>query len=254
MSSQNYGESDILDVCIKAGYVMLANGAETYRVEDTLYRIAASYGLKNINVFCIPTAVIITVQGQNEHDYTELLRADSGSTDLGKVALVNELSREITRNPLPLETVSKKLDDIQHSAPQFKEWQRVVGISIACACFVFIFGGNWSDFIPAGIAGGVGLTVFEKANNILYVTFFSQIIASFMTGMVIVVFMYVGLGDHMNVMIVSALMGLVPGMAITNSFRDLMAGHLVAGISLAAQALLTAAAIGVGIVLVLALI
>jgi uncharacterized membrane protein YjjP (DUF1212 family) len=40
-------------------------------------------------------------------------------------------------------------------------------------------------------------------------------------------------------------------MAITNSLRDLMAGHLLAGVSLVAKALLTASAIGIGIAMVL---
>jgi len=47
-------------------------------------------------------------------------------------------------------------------------------------------------------------------------------------------------------------MSLVPGLLITNAIRDLMAGHLVSGISKGAEAFLTAFAIGTGIAMVLA--
>ena len=45
---QLYPVAKILDAIVEAGRVMLENGAETYRVEDTLYRIAKSYNLKYI--------------------------------------------------------------------------------------------------------------------------------------------------------------------------------------------------------------
>lgn len=253
MRAQYYDEAEVLDLCIHAGSVMLANGAETYRVEDTLYRIAASYGLTYINVFVVPTAIILTVQGEKRQDYTELLRTSSGSTNLQKVTAVNDLSREISATPLPPEVVRQKLTAIEMHTPEFTRWQRTFGVSLACACFVFLFGGGWMDFVPAGIAAGFGMNAFEKVDNFFNVTFFAQIVASFVTGIIAMLFVQTGWGNNLDTIIVSALMGLVPGMAITNSFRDLMAGHLVAGISLLAQALLTAAAIGVGIVLVLAL-
>jgi uncharacterized membrane protein YjjP (DUF1212 family) len=48
-------------------------------------------------------------------------------------------------------------------------------------------------------------------------------------------------------------MPLVPGLLITNAVRDLMAGHLVSGLSKGAEAFLTAFAIGTGIAVVFSL-
>lgn len=36
--------NEIIDVCLLAGKIMLQNGAETSRVEDTMVRIAAAFG------------------------------------------------------------------------------------------------------------------------------------------------------------------------------------------------------------------
>ena len=49
-------------------------------------------------------------------------------------------------------------------------------------------------------------------------------------------------------------MPLVPGLLITNAVRDVMAGHLVSGISKGAEAFLTAFAIGGGIAIVFTLV
>ncbi len=47
-------------------------------------------------------------------------------------------------------------------------------------------------------------------------------------------------------------MPLVPGLHITNAVRDLMAGHLVAGVSKGVESVLTAFAIGAGVAVVFA--
>ena len=56
-----------------------------------------------------------------------------------------------------------------------------------------------------------------------------------------------------GLIIIGALMALVPGIAMTNAMRDIMAGDMVAGISKAAEALLIGAAIALGTALALGL-
>ena len=62
-----------------------------------------------------------------------------------------------------------------------------------------------------------------------------------------------GLGEHVDQIIIGALMALVPGIALTNAMRDIMAGDMVSGISKAAEALLIGAAIALGTALSLGL-
>lgn len=49
-------------------------------------------------------------------------------------------------------------------------------------------------------------------------------------------------------------MPLVPGVALTNSLREIMAGHMISGTVRALDALLIAAAIGGGVVLAATLV
>ncbi len=52
MTQQKLDKYEIMDVSLLAGKIMLESGAETYRVEDTMMRIAASYGIKKIPQLC----------------------------------------------------------------------------------------------------------------------------------------------------------------------------------------------------------
>ena len=53
--------------------MLLEYGAEIYRVEDSIIRIASAYGFntenKTIEVFSIPTSLIITVNDGEEAPY-----------------------------------------------------------------------------------------------------------------------------------------------------------------------------------------
>lgn len=248
---QEYKVADILDVCVEAGRVMLENGAETYRVEDTLYRIAKSYNLVYVNVFVVPTAIILTVQGQDGQDHTELLRLIDRQTNLEKVAKVNDFSRDLTQKTFSPEEAKLRLQTIQNEPRNFSTWQRNLAIAVACGFFPILFGGTYGDMIPAFIAGGLGHYLFDVVNRVTNVSFFAEMLASFFIGWCAVLFTSLGLGQDMNIIIISSVMCLVPGMAITNSLRDLMAGHLIAGVAVVAKALLTASAIGIGIAMVL---
>ncbi len=85
-------ENKVIDVVLVPGSRLLESGAETYRVEDTMNRIAHSYGLHNTYSFVSSTAII----SLNDRTSTRLIRVQERTTDLEKIALTNSLSRKIS--------------------------------------------------------------------------------------------------------------------------------------------------------------
>jgi len=83
--------------------------------------------------------------------------------------------------------------------------------------------------------------------------FFINLLASFMVTLMAIYAVKLGVAQHSDLIIIGTLMTLVPGVAITNAMRDIIAGDLLAGTMKAVEALLVALAlaIGTGIVLIL---
>ncbi|MDU3969362.1 MAG: threonine/serine exporter ThrE family protein [Staphylococcus epidermidis] len=54
-------ENKVIDVVLIAGRILLEAGAETYRIEDTMNRIAHSYGLHDTYSFVTSTAIIFSL-------------------------------------------------------------------------------------------------------------------------------------------------------------------------------------------------
>ena len=119
--------------------------------------------------------------------------------------------------------------------------------------FSLFFGGSLADMFCGGLCGVVvGLCMAFTAHwggNL----FFRTIAGAAASALAAVVLTAVGLGEHLDQIIIGALMALVPGIALTNAMRDIMAGDMVSGISKAAEALLIGAAIALGTALSLGL-
>jgi uncharacterized membrane protein YjjP (DUF1212 family) len=241
---------EIMEVCLLAGKIMLQSGGETYRVEDTMMRIAAAFGIENSHSYVTPTGIIFSAGG-TEPTKTKLIRISSRSTDLKKVAMVNSISRRITSGELNLESALTLLKELDALNVTFPFMVQVAAASIASGCFMIMFMGEWIDFIPAMLTGGVGYFGFLYFHRYIPVKFFSEFLASFIIGLLSFLLVKIGAGQQLDKIIIGSVMTLVPGLLVTNAVRDLMAGHLVSGLSKGAEALLTAFAIGSGIAVVL---
>ena len=105
--------ADIMEVCLLAGKVMLSYGGETYRVEDTMTRIAKSYHIKDAYSYVTPTGIFLTLQGEKKEDeLTKFVRIFERSIDLNKVTMVNDISRRIVEGQISISDANLKLEEI----------------------------------------------------------------------------------------------------------------------------------------------
>ncbi|WML49926.1 threonine/serine exporter family protein [Neobacillus sp. PS3-34] len=250
MDIQEHSTDEVMEVCLLAGKIMLQSGAETYRVEDTMTRMASFFGIRQSHSYVTPTGIIFSAEG-NEPTKTKLIRISERSTDLKKVTMVNSISRRISNGEVGLSEASGLLNEIDSLNLTFPFSIQVAAASIASGCFLIMFNGTWYDFFPSLIAGGLGFLGLVYFHRLVPIKFFSEFLASFIIGLLSFLFVKSGVGHELDKIIIGSVMPLVPGLLITNAVRDLMAGHLVSGLSKGAEAFLTAFAIGSGIAVVL---
>lgn len=241
-------ENKVIDVVLLAGKVLLESGAETYRVEDTMGRIAASFGLGDTYAFVTSTAIIFSL---NDRTNTRLVRVRERTTDLEKIALANNISRKISRNVLSLDEAKSELIHLEHASLQYSSIIKFLAASLACGFFLFMFGGVRHDFIYAVIAGGGAFLTFDLVQRFIQIKFFSEFISAMVVIAIAAFFTKIGWAMNQDIITIAGVMPLVPGILITNAIRDLMAGELLAGMSRGVEAALTAFAIGAGVAIVL---
>lgn len=238
----------ITRVCLLAGKIMLKSGAETYRVEDTMIRIAQAYGVENAQTHATPTAIMFA---EDMASPTNFVRIDARATDLDKVAKVNSISRHISAGNLTVKEAWEKLLEVEENNERFPKWLQILAAGFASGCFTIMFQGSWYEFLPAIIVGIIGYYSMLSFHEILKIRFFAEFLASVFLALAAFLMVSINSGLDLDKIIIGSVMPLVPGLLITNAVRDLMAGHLVSGMTKATEAILTAMAIGAGVVVVL---
>lgn len=236
-------------VCTLAGKIMLKSGAETSRVEDTMNRIAAAFGVSNAQSFVTPTGINFST---GFADPSNTIRVSDRSTDLQKIDEVNSISRRIDGGHVDLTEAFQLLKTIENAKFTFHIWIQIFAASLLSGCFTIMFNGTWPDFLPALVTGGLGYAVVIGALHFIDVRLIADFFGSLAIGIIAFLFIKTGLGVEMDKIIIGAVMPLVPGLHITNAVRDLIAGHLLSGMSKGSEAVLTAMAIGSGVAVVLA--
>ena len=99
----------LVDTAVMAGQLMLASGAEVYRVEDTVERILAVSGLKTRQAYVTSTGFIVTLDDPSMDSMTVVRRIPSRDTNLNRIMLVNDISREFCDGRIDLETAFRRL-------------------------------------------------------------------------------------------------------------------------------------------------
>ena len=109
----------VLNFCCEMGRQLIQNGAEIYRVEDSINRLLTAYGYRDTEVFAIPSCVILNILDEG-HNYTKSIRIRSSFINLDKLERLNSLCRRVCRDrPQPEEAFS--LLDTISSAPSYPQ-------------------------------------------------------------------------------------------------------------------------------------
>ncbi len=240
---------EVLSITIRAASLILENGGETYRAEDIAVKTALSLGAVTATAFVTPTVVQISYTDEDKRYHTAVQRLTKRGVNLKKISRVNELSRRLTKRacntkPGQVERILQRIDN----APQYPLWMILCGASLSSFFFALMFGGMFKEALAAlciGFVLRIALIVLDKAHlNSFIVSLLSGAIVSICTEVAYIATLI----PSIEVVMTSALMQVVPGLAIVNAIRDLIAGDLVAGNARLVEAFMIAAGLSVGAV------
>ena len=235
----------ILDLATDVGYELAMAGAETFRVEDSVHRILASYGLDS-DVFAIPNYLVVSIVTDSGKPITRMRRIGFHSNDLDAVERLNGLSREIcSHHPEPQEAAGW-LTQLLATARTYSASANMLGYFAGGAGFGILFGCTVADSVWAGLCG-ILIGLVQKAMSYLKGNpFFSTLASAFAMALTAYSIVNLGLAQHTDGVIIGALMILVPGLLFTNAMRDIIFGDTNSGINRIVQVFLVAAAIALG--------
>lgn len=239
-------KKDVLRLATFIGQLMLANGAETFRVEDTVKRICKSRGFSHINVFMAPNTIIVS--DDRFDGYTFMKVIESRCINLNVIDMLNDFSRKFVGDKdMDIEDAIYELKNLEckpaHTQRAVNIWTAIGSSSFA----VLVGGDNVLTFMLTLITSVIAMITFEKVKKISNIPVFATLVASIIIGFCGIGLVEIGVLDTPKMLIVGSIMPLLPGVPFIKATRDLVSGELMSGVGRAIDAGIIATAIAVGV-------
>ena len=238
----------IMDLVLAAGQLLLENGAEVFRVEQTMRFIANSFALQDFHVYVLTNGIFASAM---DGQVAEVRNVPNHTVHLARVDAVNSLSRQIAAGLVTLEEAEVRLK-AAGEIPSPSDWGQRMACSLGAFCFALLFGGRALDGVVAAVSG------FLLSSYLIWCDrHHAHSIFRKMTGAALVsVCCLIGsglLGADANMATIGTLMILTPGVAFTMGIRDFANSDYLSGSIRMMDALLVGGSIAGGAGLVMAL-
>lgn len=236
-------QQQVLDFTMAAGRTLLENGAEVFRVQQTMEIIARSYGAQKVSGYVLTNGIFFSIEDLD----TKVVYVKEAGVHLGRVAAVNELSREIAAGRVPLAEAYARLERAA-ALPPTPKWGVVLACAGGSASFTWLFGGCLWDGVCSLAVGAMLQLFLLAAERVRFNKIFTKLVGA---GLVAALALALPCPD-MDSVIIGSLMPLTPGIAFTMAIRDFINADYLSGTIRLIDALLIAGSIACGVGLVLA--
>ena len=234
-------QSCALDALCSAAQLMLENGAETYRVEETARRMATGFCLTGVSVAALPTLIFVEAEGR-----TRILRISRRGTNMTRIDRTNDISRRVERGEMTAQEAGCALRQVA-AAPGAPQRTLLLASAVTSASFSLLFGGRLGTFIVAFLIGALVQAIHPLFSQMEMGVLFCNFTGGLITAAVAEIAGWLVPYGSVNAAIVGGIMPLLSGLLMTNAVRDTMYGDLISGVTRAVEALLLAASVALGV-------
>ena len=240
-----------------AGEIMLTCGAEASRVEDTMRRLLLNFHFRDAFVFAVPMMIILTAECMDGQARTIIKRVKQGQYHMGKISMVNELSRELDRGEMSIDEFDQRLGLVD-AEPSYSIRLRMAAAAVGVFAITYGMGYGVPSSVAALVISGftyfvVSIMKVRKVAGVM-VNVCAGLMASIITALAV---NYVN-SYHLNIMgmdvvllyeviAFGTIIPYVPGIAITSAMRDILGGDTVSGTIRAVDAIVVAVALAIGV-------
>ncbi|MBP3371975.1 MAG: threonine/serine exporter family protein [Clostridia bacterium] len=240
-----YDSAKILQTASVAGELLLQNGAEIFRVQETMLHILKAYDVDDANVFVLSNGIFASICEGTERAQSIVRNVPLGSVNLSRIDEINSLSRNIAEHKIDPQEALDALQAIKKKT-YAKKIVHILFCGIATSAFACLFGGGLAEWLCAFVAGTL-LQCYQFFVARHSMRFGNCFIGGALATLVACVCQLIYPALQVNPVIIGSIMPLVPGFAFTSGLREAIGGDYLCGLIHILDAILTGVCIALGV-------
>nr|WP_241237099.1 threonine/serine exporter family protein [Georgenia faecalis] len=235
---------------LRLGALLLSAGAGSYRVKDSMRRVAEAVGLREHRAQVTLTEITTTARDE-EHFRTEVIEQRAIGVNADRLDRIAEYVDGL-RPGTAVADVEAEVDRIGQRPLLYGPAVNALAVALACAAFAFLNGGGVVVCAAVLAAAGLGQLVRRRMQharlNQFAVTALAAALASAVYVGVVLGLERLGYADPAHEAgFISAVLFLVPGFPLVTAVLDLVRMDFSAGIARAAYATLILLSAGMSV-------
>ena len=218
-----------LELAGHAGCILLKNGAEIFRVQETMIRILCAYGVTDHNVYVISNGIFATEGEGTDHALSLVRHVPLGGVNLSRIDAVNAVSREICAGKWSIDEAEAALTRVE-----------------TLTSFCYLFGGSLLDSVaafPIGLLLQIYLFAAQKRHSAFMPYIWGSVLVTLLSGLLAACFPAL----NASWVVIGGIVPMVPGVTFTTSIREFFNGDYLSGVIHCISAILTAVCIALGV-------
>ncbi len=237
----------VASTAMLAGTLILENGGETYRAEETANRVCLTGGIASPAVLALPTGIFLSGNQNTPDQQHGVTRVHHSAVHLYKLERTNFYCRAYASGDIDIETLNRSLTELRASHQSYPLPLALLIAGLTPAAFSLMLGGGlhdvWITFACVLLLTLIKAPLKKSATSTVTVNFAGGILIS---ASALLLTHLIG-GGNPDVIIVAGIIPLLPGLATLNAVRDAMHGDLVSGCARLLKALLIALSLAAGV-------
>lgn len=235
----------VLPCLLDLGEAMIVAGGDVNMVERLLRQVGYAYGAAKMNVLVITASVIITMTMPDGVEHTQTRRIEAAvETDFAKLEKLARLCRSCIKAPLVSSILKNRFEAIK-GEPASRVGLYLGGV-LSAASFAVFFGGSLVDGAMSALFALLVCFLLDRLRPLTPNTIVFNFVASLAAGLAIGVASHVVSNMAPSMVTIGVIMLLIPGVAMTNAIRDMIAGDTISGVMRLVESLLWATSLALG--------
>jgi uncharacterized membrane protein YjjP (DUF1212 family) len=212
-------------VLLEIGALLLTSGANTERVRTTLQRIADAFSL-HCDVSIAYRALTLTINNETrDFTFSSVKRTPVHGVNFKIVAGISRMSWRVEEENWSVAQIKTEIDRLK-SLPHYPQLLTLIMVSLSGAAFCRLAGGLYTELPFVFAATFVGLFVRVQAARLNFNPFVVIYFASLAASIVAAASVKFHLVAHHEYALVTAVLFLIPGVPLINSFSDVIDGNI----------------------------
>ena len=215
---------------VKLGKMLHKFGTPAYRLEVHLLNVAEFLGIGA--AFAITPTVLTFViwQPGEDSEYTHVARVMPGELDLGSLSRTDEIVDAVANNLMTLQDATARLNEIAAMPNPYSRKATFLAYGAAGGAFAMLMQASWTDVAYATV---LSLLVYlfvlwaEKSRRVT--NMLEPLVALVSALAATAIAAYFDPSINVPIVVLSAIIVFIPGLALTLGLAELAARHLVSG-------------------------